>query len=227
MDKRSVKNLIICGSMFIVFIIFTIIVKFVDVSAVGEAGSIVGLSGVNGWFHNLVGYNSFWFKFTEILGLISFVVAGIIALIGLIQLIKRKSIKKVDKEIIFSGGLYVFIGIIFLFFEFVVINNRPVLMDGVLEASYPSTHTLLATAILGSAGILFSRLIKNKKCLLVIESFLGLILLVVVVGRLISGVHWLTDIIGGLILGSALVMLYYSVNNIHMKKSGKRSKKVL
>ena len=38
-----------------------------------------------------------------------------------------------------------------------------------------------------------------------------------VIGRLISGVHWLTDIIGGVLLSAGIVMMYYTVTSLKEK----------
>ena len=130
----------------------------------------------------------------------------------------RKSIKKIDKEILLLGGLYIVTIICYILFEKFIINYRPILLDGeTLEASFPSSHTMLAIVILGSAIIEIKNLIKNKKITIPLSILLTIIMITIVAGRLISGVHWTTDIIGGVILSSSLVMFYYSLVKIIKK----------
>ena len=89
--------------------------------------------------------------------------------------------------------------------------NGAVLTDGALEASYPSSHTMLVICIMGTAIMQFRRLLPEKKGLRIfLDGAAVLLIVVTVVGRLLSGVHWFTDILAGVLLSSALVMLYFS-----------------
>ena len=199
--KKSISLILIC-------IIYTILVKKVDVAYIGPMGSKVGFSTINNFFHKIIGVHMGLYNFTEILGLIPILMAVGYAIVGIYQLVKRKDIKKVDHEIIAVGALYVVVLLIYVFFEKVEINYRPVLIDGVLEASYPSSHTLLSLCICGSTLILnrfkYSRIkaaqYENKL------AFISMIL--ILFGRLISGVHWFTDILGGIIISITLLYIF-------------------
>ena len=138
------------------------------------------------------------------------------AIIGLKQLIKRKSIRKIDKEIIILGIFYIVVILIYILFEKYIINYRPILMNGFLEASFPSSHTLMTICLCGSSIIINNRLFKNKftKIVNVISLF---IIIITIIGRLISGVHWFTDIIGGILISSFLLMLFYSILTLNKK----------
>ena len=138
--------------------------------------------------------------------------------IGLIQLIKRRSIFKVDKEIILLGLYYIIVIALYVFFEKVIINYRPILMNGFLEASYPSSHTLMTICICGSS-ILINKKLFNNKITKVINYLSIIIITITVVGRLISGVHWFTDIIGGILISSGLLMTFYSLLSIINKEN--------
>ena len=129
--------------------------------------------------------------------------------LGLKQLIDKKSLKKVDKKIIYLGCFYVLMGLFYIFFEKVIINYRPVLLEGDLEASYPSSHTILAVCICISS-IIMNRYYLKKNLLKYVNISTAVLMLLIVVGRLFSGVHWLTDIVGGLLLSSALCYLFYT-----------------
>lgn len=204
------KNLYI--SIFLIFlsVLFTILVKVIDVKPIGPNNSKVGFSFINEFFHKSIGVNMVWYKITYILGIIIILIAVSYALIGIIQLLKRKSIKKVDREIILLGIFYIVIAVIYVFFEKFIVNYRPILMEGVLSASYPSSHTMLAICICVSSIMVNNKIFKNEFT----NSFnviLFILLLVVVIGRFISGVHWASDIIGGIIISSNLLMSFYTV----------------
>ena len=169
----------------------------------------IGFATVNQFVFNFFGVNMVWYHITDWLGLVPIFMAMTYALIGLIQLIKRKSLFKVDKEIIILGIFYIIVIALYLFFEKVIVNYRPILMDGFIEASYPSSHTLMTICLCGSSIIVNRKLFNNK-----ITKFMNIlsiaIVLITIIGRLISGVHWFTDIIGGIFISIALLMTLYS-----------------
>ena len=69
--------------------------------------------------------------------------------------------------------------------------------------------------------------IKNEKLLKATNILTWLVMLVIVIGRVLSGVHWLTDIIGGIIISLFMLMSLYTVFNIinsMEKKNGKKEK---
>ena len=197
-------------ALFGVFFLFTALVINLDLDAIGPYGSIVGLSKMNGAFADLTGgYNELWYDISEIAGLIPLATAGCFAILGLYQAIKRKNPLKVDPEILVLGVFYVLVLQAYLTFEVIVINYRPVLIDGVLEASYPSSHTMLSLCIMTTAIFEINRLLKGKKAIVIVADILcGAIALTVLIGRLLSGVHWLSDIIAGILLSAALICLY-------------------
>ena len=100
--------------------------------------------------------------------------------------------------------------IVYILADKIVINYRPVLEDGVLESSYPSSHTLLACCICASSLLIAKYYMKNQKLLKIFNYGTIILMIISVVGRLLSGVHWLTDILGGIIISAFLVYLYYS-----------------
>jgi len=196
-----------------------ICVKTVDVAAVGAAGTSIGLSHLNAGFAALTGVNIIWYKITTILGIFLVLIAGLFALIGFLQLVQRKNLLKVDFEILSLGGLYVVVIALYALFEKVVINYRPILMDGKTEpeASFPSSHTMLVCVVMGSAIMLIDRYIRDEKVAKIIKSICSVVIFVTVIGRLICGVHWFTDILGGVLLSATLLMLYYNVLTLKRK----------
>ena len=197
------------------FVLWTVLVSYVDVRAIGQNASSVGFATLNGYVHNLTGVNMFLYTITDWLGLVPIGVAFGFAVLGLVQWVGRKSLFKVDRSILALGGFYIIVLAMYIFFEIVVINYRPVLIDGYLEASYPSSTTMLVMCVMPTAMMQLHARIKSdvfRRCVLIsIAAFTAFM----VIGRLASGVHWLTDIIGGALVSAGLVITYASVSDIH------------
>lgn len=195
--------------LFLLFAVFTAVVSHIDVQPVGPEGSAVGLATLNQFFLTRAGSHLLWYRITEWLGMIALLFALGFALLGLVQLICRKGLHKVDRQLLYLGGFYLLVAAVYLLFEQVVINYRPVILDAGLEASYPSSHTMFVICIMASAMVEFRRLLPGRKPLLfVLEGISVLSMIITVVGRLLSGVHWFTDIVAGILLAAALVTLY-------------------
>ena len=210
--NRNTRKYLYAGLLFLTaFILWTAAICFVDVRLIGPENSAVGFSKLNGFIHRLTGVNMSLYTLTDWLGLIPMFVIFAFAILGLTQWIKRKSLLKVDYSILALGIYYIIVLMLYLFFEDFVINCRPVLINGILEASYPSSTTLLTLCVMPTALMQLNIRIKNsliKKCSsFVIIAFTAF----TVIARLISGVHWFTDIIGGILLSAGLVMIYYYV----------------
>lgn len=212
------RNFLISGILLLIAITFTILVKVVDVKQIGVNNSSIGFATLNQFIFETTGVNMIWSHITDWLGLIPVFMAIVYAFIGLIQFIKRRSIFKVDKEIILLGLYYIIVIALYVFFEKVIINYRPILMNGFLEASYPSSHTLM-TICIGGSSILINKKLFNNKITKVINYLSIIIITITVVGRLISGVHWFTDIIGGILISSGLLMTFYSLLSIINKEN--------
>ena len=195
------------------FALWTALVMKVDVEPIGPKGSFVGFATVNGFFHSLTGVNMSIYTVTDWLGLVPIAFAFGFAILGLIQWIKRKNILKVDLDILILGVFYILTITAYILFEYVVINRRPILIDGCLEASYPSSTTLLVLCVMPTAIMQFNKRITNRILRNIINCTIIAFIIFMVIGRVISGVHWITDIIGGMLLSSGLVMMYYSTVN--------------
>ena len=208
MEKKNKKRLVLGVSLVVAFVLWTILVCFVDVRAIGPEGSSVGFAALNGFVHELTGVNWFLYTITDWLGIVPIAVALVFAILGLVQLIKRKSLWKVDHSILALGVFYIVVMATYIFFEVVVINYRPTLIDGYLEASYPSSTTMLVMCVMPTAAMQLNVRIKNtvlRRCAVItIVAFTAFM----VIGRLVSGVHWITDIIGGALLSAGLVTMY-------------------
>ena len=208
---KKKRLIFLSGFLFTAFILFTFAISFIDVKPIGPMESSVGFAKLNSFFHRLTGVSLPLYSLTDLLSIIPLSFSFVFALIGLLQWIKRKSIFKVDRNIIFLGFFYIITLLSFLFFEAVVINYRPILINGMLEASYPSSTTMLVTTIMPTTAIQVSLRIKNKTVRAFSIALIYLFSYFMVILRFISGVHWFTDIVGGLLLSSALVLMYRSI----------------
>ena len=215
MKKERSKRILIAGLVEVVmFVLWTVLVKNIDVQAIGPKNSCVGFAGLNGGVHNLTGVNMTLYNVTDWLSIIPLCVILGFGALGLVQLIKRKSLLKVESSILILGGFYIVVMAVYLFFEFYAVNYRPVLIQGILEVSYPSSTTLLVMCVMPTAIMQFNSRIKNKLCRKTVAYIISIFIAFMVLGRVISGVHWITDIIGGAILSVGLVMIYYSVTKM-------------
>ena len=211
MKKENYKRFLLPVSFLAAFVLWTVLVRLVDVAPVGPLGSSVGFSHLNLAFHNLTGVHWALYDWTDRLSLIPLLTVAGFGLLGLSQWIRRKKLLKVDRSILALGGFYLLTGAAFLLFEVFPVNYRPLLIGGELEASYPSSTTLLVLCVMPTAMMQLRGRIKQpmlRKCVsIAITAFI----VFMVIGRLVSGVHWLTDIIGGSLLSAGLVMMYDSL----------------
>lgn len=218
--KNEKRSLNICIGLLAAFVIWTLLVRIVDVRAIGPEGSQVGFAALNGFVHRMTGTNMWLYTVTDWLGLVPIAVALGFAILGLVQLIGRRSILKVDGSILVLGCFYLTVMAVYVFFEFVVINYRPILIEGVLEASYPSSTTMLVTCVMPTAIMQFNERIKKCVLRIVVVGVCVAFVAFMVIGRLISGVHWISDIIGGALFSSFAVVTYgYAVKKLNSTKN--------
>ncbi|MEE1171317.1 MAG: phosphatase PAP2 family protein [Ruminococcus sp.] len=213
------KNLTTGIFLSIAFALWTVLIMFVDVQTVGPNDSKVGFATFNTWFHQLTGVHMTLYIVTDWLGLVPIAVCLCFGCFGLYQLIKRRSLFKVDADILLLGGYYILVIFGYLFFEMVPVNYRPILINGFLEASYPSSTTLLVLSVMPTLILQINHRSHNKTIKNVVIGFVLLFSAFMVIGRLISGVHWITDIIGSILLSFGLFKLYQSaVTAIDLRK---------
>lgn len=206
-EKRDLKKPVV---MLVVTILFSILTYVVDRKPIGPDETSVGFSSINGLFAGSFGYNPVMDTLSDIAMYLSFLVVAAFAFIGLMQLIKGKSLSKVDKTIVGLGVLYVVVAVLYVAFDKIPINYRPLIPPGdtELETSFPSTHTLVICSVLGSGIVAVKRLFKNEMTVRVLKIAFAAIMAIGVCARLFSGVHWLTDIVAGLLFSVTLVSLY-------------------
>ena len=202
------KKFILAFSLLAAFALWTLALRYVDVRPIGPRDSAVGFAQINGFVHNLTGVNMTLYTITDWLGLVPVAFGFGFAILGLAQWIKRKNIMKVDSDILILGVYYILMLGVYLLFETVVINRRPVLINGYLETSYPSSTTLLVLCVMPTAALQLRSRIKAVVLRNAVTIAIAVFVVFVIGGRLLSGVHWISDIVGGVLLAGGMVMLY-------------------
>ena len=203
--SKEVRNAVI---LLVLFVLLIIGIKTIDVQAIGPQGTKIGFATVNNTVHQLFGVHEGLYELTDVLGKIALLTAAGFACLGLYQLITRKNLRKVDMDLYVLGCGYAAVILLYVFFEICVINYRPVILDEGLEASFPSSHTMVVLFIMITAVPQFRKRLKNRNVMIAVNCACLVIAAVTVIGRLVCGVHWFTDIVGGLLLGSAMILLH-------------------
>ena len=196
------------AGLLVLFALWTALIQCIDVQAVGPKGTKVGFAAWNVWFHDLTGVHMTLYTVTDWLGLIPILICGCFGILGLCQWIRRKRLFRVDPDILLLGVYYLLVIAGYLLFEMVPVNYRPILIDGYLEASYPSSTTLLVLSVMPTLTFQANRRCPNRTLRRLTAGFSAVFSAFMVIGRLVSGVHWATDIIGSILLSAGLFLLY-------------------
>ena len=209
--KKCKKKVLHAGVlMMALFAIWTFLIQTVDVQPAGQNGTDIGFSALNLWFHKLTGVHMKLYIATDWLGLVPILCCLIFGMLGAIQLIRRKSLCKVDRDLLLLGIYYILVIFGYLIFEMIPINYRPILIEGNMEASYPSSTTLLVFSVMPTVSFQAHYRIKHTGIRTIIKAFVVLFSLFMGIGRTIAGVHWLTDIVGSVLFSAGLYLIYQS-----------------
>ena len=217
--KKLINLKVILGFVFLFLFIILILLLNVDKDYITPTGK-VGLSS----FNDMVDYkyNKGWQILADVFLYLGIALVAILAIYGLYELIKRKSLFKVDKYIIVIGAFFIISIILWLLFDKVVtINYRPILVDGEKESSFPSTHTFVCVFIYMSAYTVVKKLLNNKIYNEIVLSLAIVIVIFTAVSRILSGMHYLTDVMGGVFLGLSLYFICDGIITIIDKKEVK------
>lgn len=219
MMKKNGKQVLFLGGIFIIaFAIWTALIQMVDVQPLGQNATNIGFATFNCWFHHFTGVNMAIYTITNWMGLVPVVICLIFAGIGLVQLIKRRSLFRVDADIMILGVYFVIVFLAYAIFEMIPINYRPILIEGIMEASYPSSTTLLVLSVMPVLIEQIQRRLSGIGVKRIITIAAIAFSVFMVTGRLISGVHWFTDIVGGVLLSAGLFKLYKAAVMLALKE---------
>ena len=208
MKQQGKRGIMSGAALILAFILLTVLIQTLDVRPVGVNGTNIGFATVNTWFHRLTGVHMGLYTVTDWLGLVPIAVCIGFGLLGLAQWVRRRSIAKVDRDILLLGGYYILVILGYLIFEMIPINYRPILINGAMEASYPSSTTLLVLSVMPTLLFQVNRRAKGQTVRRMTAAFVVLFSAFMVIGRLVAGVHWLTDIVGSVLLSAGLYCLY-------------------
>ncbi|MDO4493053.1 MAG: phosphatase PAP2 family protein [Clostridia bacterium] len=202
-------------------VLFTLLVAFVGKAPVGPAGTEVGFAGLNNAIAGVFPYNGFFYTVSKLVGFLAIAVAGLFSLLAVLEFVQRKSIRRIDAELLALVCTYALTVALYVLFEVVVVNYRPIIMPGEVmpEASFPSSHTLLAVTIFGSALFAMTRYLKDERVRRIVRVVFLVFIAVMTVGRLVSGVHWFTDILGGVLYSLALISFYRLMLEVFRKSA--------
>ncbi len=209
--KRGKRKLLLGMTLLVAFVIWTALILTVDVQPWGQNGTNIGFAILNCWFHQLTGVHMGIYVITDWLGLVPIFVCMLFGCIGFVQLLRRRSLFKVDYDILILGIYYIVVILGYLVFEMIPINYRPILIEGVMEVSYPSSTTLLVLSVMPTVIEQTGRRVQNAVVQRAIRIVVILFSSFMVIGRLISGVHWATDIVGGVLLSAGLFFIYEAI----------------
>ena len=213
MKRNEIPGLWTGIGFLMAFLLWTALIRCVDVQAVGPNGTKVGFAALNLWFHGLTGVHMTVYTITDWLGLVPIGICLCFGAAGVVQAVKRRSLLRGDPDIILLGLYYILVSLAYLIFEMIPINYRPILIDGVLEASYPSSTTLLVLSVMQTLKFQIERRTDKPPVRNVTGVFVIAFSAFMVIGRSISGVHWATDILGAVFLSTGLFLLYrYAVD---------------
>ncbi len=216
------------GIIFALWIVFIILLKTFDVAPIGPEDTSVGFATVNGAIHNMLGFNNTWYTISKLFGYVSILGAVLMALYGVYMIVRKRHIMKVDHALLATYVLYFAVIVIYILFEVVIINYRPVIMPGEehVEASFPSSHTMLGMVFNGSFFLLIQRYVKDRKMCRILSIVTGVLLVASVLSRLFSGVHWFTDILGGVWISTVLLLAYDgALDEVDKRRRRKKRKK--
>lgn len=208
--KQIRKNGITAGVCLLLFAVLTLLLCLVDVKFAGPSGTTVGLAFMNTYVSTSIGLNRPFYYATTVVGYFLFLIPAFFLGLGIFQWIRRKSLLRVDRDLFLLGGVYAVFAACYFLFEKIALNCRPHTPVATLEPepSFPSTHAMLAVVVLGTAMWEITRRIQSRRLCRALCIACRVLMIAMVLFRFLSGVHWLTDILGGVLLGAALVFAF-------------------
>ncbi|MBT7102471.1 phosphatase PAP2 family protein [archaeon] len=140
---------------------------------------------------------------TSISKLIAFITDPIVLLIAALIIASYLYTKKQNKKATIFASAIIITAILIKLSKAIFQRARPAnALVQELTQSFPSGHATMAVIFFGLVAYMFAR--KKYKPATVITT---LIILIIAFTRIYLNVHWLTDIIAGLALGTAILIL--------------------
>ena len=193
----------------VIFILFTIMVTALDGQTVD--GHRLGLATMNGWWRDLVGVNAAWRVVSDVVAVGTVFGAVGLLIVQIVAVVRGRGLRPVVRDWWGVDLVLISLGICYGLFQIVVINYRPLLMHGVAEASYPSSHVLLFATVWPLLILTLWRMTKRRWVRVTVMVVGMMVMLAGIVARALSGYHWLSDLVGGVLLGVTLVAWYLAL----------------
>ena len=150
-----------------------------------------------------------WNTVSDIILATSLATFAIFAILGFCQWIKRKSLKKVDKELLWAILPFILMVATYIVFDkFIILNTRP---NGSSEPSFPSTHTMVVATIFLITAIILPKYIKSRAARIVLDLMMLAFVVLVSIGRVLANMHWISDVVGGLVFAAIFATIYYLI----------------
>ena len=220
---KKITYLLIGLIPLVLFITFTVMVRCVDAHYIEDVGYL-GFYTLNMNVNEFVRQqdNHLFDVLTDILLFLSLATVLPFAIIGIHQLVKRKSLAKVDPLIYFMLGAYILSVVHYVTFILTSINASPLSTPDEIKQSYPSTHVFIFITYLFVALTGLFRYIKMSKVAKISAiCVVSILSIIMVIFRLYSGQHYLTDIIGGVLLAAFNITLPYMLYRLIIKEEQK------
>lgn len=155
-----------------------------------------------------------WELITNVILITSIITLAVFVFLGLYQWISRKSIKKVDRQLLWMPVPLILMVITYLLFQYVfVLNTRP---NGSGESSFPSTHVMVVATIFFIAMMILPKYVKSKPIRIILDVLMVVMISLTSVGRVAADMHWVLDVIGAVVFAFIFTEVYYLI--IHRKK---------
>lgn len=120
--------------------------------------------------------------------------------------------KKISYSLIFiSGTLLSYV--LNEFIKSIIKRDRPSIVEQVhaVGYSFPSGHAMISTVCYGIFTYFLLKTITKKKYKNLIVSLTGLLIILIGYSRLALNVHYLTDVIGGYLIGALFIIVYLEI----------------
>ena len=197
---------LIATTLTVFFVVFTLTLKLVDMQS--DSSQFIGWASINIWWRDLIGVHFSWHIISHFIALISLLVLTGILIWQVITVFHRRKLSALTRNWWVFDITLLALGLSYLLFQIVAINYRPIQVDGAIEISYPSSHSLLITTTWLLIIFRLRREIQSQTWRRILIIVGWTLMLTGVIARLLCGYHWFTDIVGGVLLGTVFAAWY-------------------
>lgn len=206
MSKQKIGWWLTAVCCTILFLVLTVSLLLVDVQSAGA--QTVGWASLNFWWHDLISVQHGWHIVSNIVATVTLLALCAMVVWQFIIMLRGKSFRAFLKQWLAFDITVILLVLCYVLFQIVVVNYRPIMIDGMAEVSYPSSHILLFATLLPLIVCECWHNVPSKVWRRVIAVSALVLMVVGIVARALCGYHWLTDSVGALLLSAALVAWY-------------------